>query len=197
YALAGDDQQHNWHWLDKGEHNAHDIFDVKRRAITGYDNGKGRRLIFGFDLLRQATQPGADSSDAELIRQALQPLQPAELPALGSAVLPLNVQWQNNRGAVSLVSKLRLPEGAELLVPGIFVQQDEHWLATLTLAEQQTLASRLYIKLADRDGEQSISLLTTTVDGKDRKSTRLNSSHVKNSYAVFCLKKKNIYIIGV
>src|SRR5690625_6751513 len=26
----------------------------------------------------------------------------------------------------------------------------------------------------------------------DRKSTRLNSSHVANSYAVFCLKKKNI-----
>src|SRR5690606_41103495 len=27
-------------------------------------------------------------------------------------------------------------------------------------------------------------------DGQDRKSTRLNSSHVKISYAVFCLKKK-------
>src|SRR5690606_41503470 len=27
----------------------------------------------------------------------------------------------------------------------------------------------------------------------DRKSTRLNSSHVKISYAVFCLKKKNEY----
>src|SRR5690606_42100455 len=26
--------------------------------------------------------------------------------------------------------------------------------------------------------------------GGDRKSTRLNSSHVKSSYAVFCLKKK-------
>src|SRR5207253_8145207 len=26
--------------------------------------------------------------------------------------------------------------------------------------------------------------------GTDRKSTRLNSSHVANSYAVFCLKKK-------
>src|SRR5690606_39745453 len=26
---------------------------------------------------------------------------------------------------------------------------------------------------------------------QDRKSTRLNSSHVKISYAVFCLKKKN------
>src|SRR5207249_11987164 len=28
---------------------------------------------------------------------------------------------------------------------------------------------------------------------KDRKSTRLNSSHVSISYAVFCLKKKNIH----
>src|SRR5690349_22488467 len=28
---------------------------------------------------------------------------------------------------------------------------------------------------------------------KDRKSTRLNSSHVEISYAVFCLKKKKIY----
>src|SRR5690606_40472158 len=27
--------------------------------------------------------------------------------------------------------------------------------------------------------------------GGDRKSTRLNSSHVKNSYAVFCLHKQN------
>src|SRR5690349_23229354 len=26
---------------------------------------------------------------------------------------------------------------------------------------------------------------------RDRKSTRLNSSHVESSYAVFCLKKKN------
>src|SRR5690606_3460050 len=30
------------------------------------------------------------------------------------------------------------------------------------------------------------------LDKEDRKSTRLNSSHVKISYAVFCLKKKNI-----
>src|SRR5438874_12447747 len=29
-------------------------------------------------------------------------------------------------------------------------------------------------------------------DEADRKSTRLNSSHVEISYAVFCLKKKNI-----
>src|SRR5436309_12258930 len=28
---------------------------------------------------------------------------------------------------------------------------------------------------------------------RDRKSTRLNSSHVKISYAVFCLKKKKVF----
>src|SRR5256885_8828112 len=30
-------------------------------------------------------------------------------------------------------------------------------------------------------------------DGPDRKSTRLNSSHLVISYAVFCLKKKKLY----
>src|SRR3712207_7903323 len=33
------------------------------------------------------------------------------------------------------------------------------------------------------------------LNGKeDRKSTRLNSSHANISYAVFCLKKKNLYV---
>src|SRR5690606_41662311 len=35
---------------------------------------------------------------------------------------------------------------------------------------------------------------TRATAGADRKSTRLNSSHVKISYAVFCLKKKKIII---
>src|SRR5690349_23742473 len=34
--------------------------------------------------------------------------------------------------------------------------------------------------------------LASQVVTSDRKSTRLNSSHVEISYAVFCLKKKNI-----
>src|SRR5690606_39590529 len=34
------------------------------------------------------------------------------------------------------------------------------------------------------------SRMTLPLTAQDRKSTRLNSSHVKISYAVFCLKKK-------
>src|SRR6266511_2681866 len=43
--------------------------------------------------------------------------------------------------------------------------------------------ARVYAELASRAGQ-----LSGAIDG-DRKSTRLNSSHVKTSYAVFCLKK--------
>src|SRR5688500_19128180 len=32
------------------------------------------------------------------------------------------------------------------------------------------------------------------ISARDRKSTRLNSSHLVISYAVFCLKKKNSFI---
>src|SRR2546428_4648865 len=34
---------------------------------------------------------------------------------------------------------------------------------------------------------------SVTIDGSDRKSTRLNSSYDQISYAVFCLKKKKIF----
>src|SRR5690606_40719503 len=41
-----------------------------------------------------------------------------------------------------------------------------------------------FIRLIDHSFNQAVTVKT------DRKSTRLNSSHVKISYAVFCLKKK-------
>src|SRR5690606_39797053 len=41
------------------------------------------------------------------------------------------------------------------------------------------------------EGRQAVEHPGIVVPG-DRKSTRLNSSHVKISYAVFCLKKKKI-----
>src|SRR5690606_40357637 len=43
-------------------------------------------------------------------------------------------------------------------------------------------------QVASRSGREGAAAQTT--DGTDRKSTRLNSSHVKISYAVLCVKKK-------
>src|SRR3989454_7725138 len=47
--------------------------------------------------------------------------------------------------------------------------------------------------VGERDGEQVLALAgapVVPVPPQDRKSTRLNSSHLVISYAVFCLKKK-------
>ena len=56
---------------------------------------------------------------------------------------------------------------------------------TNRLPRTEALAGRsITVELADGG--------TLTIDfDLDRKSTRLNSSHVEISYAVFCLKKKN------
>src|SRR6266511_4663308 len=42
-----------------------------------------------------------------------------------------------------------------------------------------------------RVARMGAALRSRSESAPDRKSTRLNSSHVKISYAVFCLKKKN------
>src|SRR5690606_41155787 len=46
-----------------------------------------------------------------------------------------------------------------------------------------------FLSPAGRRGER-VGDLVRAIGPEDRKSTRLNSSHVKISYAVFCLKKK-------
>src|SRR5256885_6933873 len=50
-------------------------------------------------------------------------------------------------------------------------------------------------------GNHQIGLVVEEVLGKDeivdRKSTRLNSSHLVISYAVFCLKKKKLIVVSL
>src|SRR5690606_40893387 len=55
-------------------------------------------------------------------------------------------------------------------------------IAKPNTAEQMDLQQQL-VAILKRNGARTVGL-------RDRKSTRLNSSHVKISYAVFCLKKK-------
>src|SRR6266446_9827890 len=54
-----------------------------------------------------------------------------------------------------------------------------------------TLAWRNTCPTLSRPGVSERSDRLSTSIGRDRKSTRLNSSHLVISYAVFCLKKKN------
>src|SRR5690606_40710170 len=60
------------------------------------------------------------------------------------------------------------------------------------------LRRAVVLRPVELDGDVALRIVPVEVQpfvgervGQDRKSTRLNSSHVKISYAVFCLKKKN------
>src|SRR5437868_13019614 len=55
----------------------------------------------------------------------------------------------------------------------------------------QAISARIDVATGAKDDRFSTLSYVPTWDGsRDRKSTRLNSSHVSISYAVFCLKKK-------
>src|SRR2546426_4162001 len=81
-------------------------------------------------------------------------------------------------------------QGEEAL-PETIPVREAHRFDTARL--QGLLAQRLGARLAEirqmRGGQSNPTFLVVT--DQDRKSTRLNSSHLVISYAVFCLKKKN------
>src|SRR5690625_5825981 len=60
---------------------------------------------------------------------------------------------------------------------------------TRTVAMMTTSSTLLASSSVSRDSQLKAGWFFTT-GARDRKSTRLNSSHVASSYAVFCLKKK-------
>src|SRR5437773_5486383 len=62
-------------------------------------------------------------------------------------------------------------------------------LYTLSLHDALPISARLHGAL--NGGTSNTARAGSLREGElDRKSTRLNSSHITNSYAVFCLKKK-------
>src|SRR5690606_40366243 len=87
-------------------------------------------------------------------------------------------------------------EGLMLELPGqvnSFTEQISRFVGTL---DKQALASAQRIAHTIK-GSGNVVGVTGLANfmhftEEDRKSTRLNSSHVKISYAVFCLKKKKI-----
>src|SRR5690606_41127371 len=58
--------------------------------------------------------------------------------------------------------------------------------AEITMKKQ----NKAFFQISGAGHEGILSAAAKVLRPRDRKSTRLNSSHVKISYAVFCLKKK-------
>src|SRR5699024_11623107 len=76
----------------------------------------------------------------------------------------------------------------------VFANRCTNTAHTASMLIQTFLLSEEMISLSVADGR--IAAITSSSFTLDRKSTRLNSSHVSNSYAVFCLKKKTHRVVA-
>src|SRR3989442_9966667 len=92
--------------------------------------------------------------------------------------IPVNIEDEMRTSylayAMSVIIGRALPEVRDGLKP-------VHRRILYAMYKEGHTSDKRYVKCAAVVGE---------VIKKDRKSTRLNSSHVRISYAVFCLKKK-------
>src|SRR5690606_41343350 len=109
--------------------------------------------------------------------------------SLYPALAVYNRPARTPRYPLSLHDALPIFAGLEVRV---LDQRDRH---------RDVLRQHLALQRGDRrlggDGDQARRLPGRGAhQALDRKSTRLNSSHVKISYAVFCLKKKKITPFG-
>src|SRR2546426_8408531 len=78
---------------------------------------------------------------------------------------------------------------------GLTRQADEVVLACRAGAHDDRAAWRARAPATDLEDDDAVRDKPPGHDPQDRKSTRLNSSHLVISYAVFCLKKKNFYVV--
>src|SRR5690606_39355407 len=144
-------------------------------------------LLSGFEPLFSVLQPDQINSLSETLIQALQ----GDNVSLSSLIIQAS-DLAATFGQRDVILGEVIANLSSVLA-GLANRSDE--LETL-ITQSTALVEALYA-----EGEllkSSVDQVATATDGlvdllaqvKDRKSTRLNSSHVKISYAVFCLKKK-------
>src|SRR5690606_42097797 len=104
------------------------------------------------------------------------------LPSSHSSVAPPDLHSFPTRRSSDL-----LMQNSSRIAPYDEEPQAELELELLVLEGRAQLESG---SLAFGEGGKEAQAALMTLGRADRKSTRLNSSHVKISYAVFCLKKK-------
>src|SRR5690625_1053518 len=120
-------------------------------------------------------------------------------------VMTVNIQnaideaYRNNGGKVIvpsgefLTGSLRLRDNIELhLLSGAILKfSDDQSNYPVVKSRYEGHYQEVYASCIYAEDVKNISITGFgKLNGKDRKSTRLNSSHVAISYAVFCLKKK-------
>src|SRR5690554_7634136 len=93
---------------------------------------------------------------------------------------------------LSILNRVMTPESTEQLDAAAQTGQAQWQFHAIEISEFEQVQAAVQ-KAVEQFGapELAINSAGVLINKADRKSTRLNSSHVRISYAVFCLKKKN------
>src|SRR3712207_6875002 len=95
-----------------------------------------------------------------------------------STLFPYTTLFRSNEGLIFAHGKPLRKVPQERLVDELFAEIDKSLDVGRVVVDEHKAA-------------EGAAWLSKIEEEKDRKSTRLNSSHANISYAVFCLKKKN------
>src|SRR5690606_41820826 len=109
-------------------------------------------------------------------------------PELTSKLGPMTAHLWINDGLMAVFFLLVGLEIKREFVDGRLASWDQRRLPFIAAACGMVVPAAIYLAVIKGDAALSNGWAIPA----DRKSTRLNSSHVKISYAVFCLKKKKI-----
>src|SRR5690625_6862022 len=103
-----------------------------------------------------------------------------------------------NKALTKLAKKYGLRFGAARFVAGADIESASAIIRDLNERGLVVTVDHLGEFIDDKEetlkaANESVHAIHVIAEKGDRKSTRLNSSHVAISYSVFCLKKKNLY----
>src|SRR4249919_683633 len=176
------------------------IFGTKERSVIKSNNAEGIKAVVKqqFDVAKQVLShglipivepevdiknPDKKGSEAVLKKEILAELD--KLPANQQVMLKLTIPDVDNFFA----ELIKHPRVLKVVALSGGYSRDE---ANKRLARQNGMIASFSRALSEGlTAQQSDAEFNGALDKAiDRKSTRLNSSHVKISYAVFCLKKK-------
>src|SRR5690625_7049180 len=83
-----------------------------------------------------------------------------------------------------------VPDSSEYSISGIKPSSESRSASLCSCSSLSSSTSPKFRSAFESRSSQNVWKNSSIVDSSDRKSTRLNSSHVASSYTDFCLKKK-------
>src|SRR5690554_4188629 len=164
-------------------------FPEQPKGLTTSSQSSPRTSVLGFGQAHGLAPPLALSPKRTILVQK----------SPGNMAKEKKITTVNNDGHIVALENALIRQDEHIILrdvnfqvrPGEFL-----YLIGRVGSGKSSLLKTLYAEIPLREGTgfaagyQLNKLKTKEVPGLDRKSTRLNSSHVRISYAVFCLKKK-------